>query len=78
MNITKEDENHFKNDTECWPCEQQINLLSLTEDKNGNVYWRVRGLCHLTGKYRGAAFNSFNTKAEQTEFVSVINQHLSQ
>ena len=51
---------------------------SLTEDKNGNVYGKVRkDLCHLTGKNRGAAHNTCGNKAKQTKFVPVFILNLS-
>ena len=42
--MTKEDNEDFKNSTKCWIC---VNDYIDTDVK-------VRGLCHITGKYRGS------------------------
>ena len=47
---TKEDNENFKNSTNCWIC--------------GNYYFgndvKVRNNCHITGKYRGSAHRYSN------------------
>ena len=49
MKITPEEEEEFKQASNCWICGQLLNL----ED-------RVRDHCHFTGRYRGAAHNRCN------------------
>ena len=32
---------------ECWFCEQSLTALSITKDRNENVYGKVKDHCHL-------------------------------
>ena len=60
--MTKEDEDNFNNATQCYLCEKGIE--DNTHIQRG---CKVRGHCHMTGKYRGCAHNlcnlHFNTKS---------------
>ena len=48
---------------------------NICEENLGND--KVREHCHLTGKYRGAAHNSCNTKYRIPKFFHVISHNLS-
>ena len=48
--MTKEDNENFKNFTECWICDKDY--------IDANV--KVRGHCNITGKYRGSAHTDCN------------------
>ena len=53
--MTEEDEENFKNATHCYLCEGEI------EDNNHiRRGCTVRDHCHMTGKYRGCAYNICN------------------
>ena len=55
IEITKEDEEHYRNNNICGVCEKEILI-----DK-------VRDHCHLTGKYRDAAHKSCNINVAQKQ-----------
>ena len=65
MVMTDEDKKNF-NDTK---------VSHICEENLGND--KVRDHCHLTGKYRGAAHNSCNTKYQIPNFFHVIFHNLS-
>ena len=62
INMTKEDKDYFENNNICQYCEKAI------------VDNKVKGHCHLTGKYRGPAHSqcNINVKQSQSNFISVI------
>ena len=66
MKITAEEEEQFKQASNCWICGKLLNL----ED-------RVRDHCHFTGKYRGAAHNRCNLKYRKPNNISVFFHNLS-
>ena len=66
MKITAEEEEEFKQASNCWICGQLLNL----ED-------RVRDHCHFTGKYRGAAHNRCNLKYSKPNNISVFFHNLT-
>ena len=66
MKITPEEEEQFKQASNCWICGQLLNL----ED-------RVRDHCHFTGKYRGAAHNRCNLKYCKPNNISVFFHNLT-
>ena len=66
MKITPEEEEEFKQASNCWICGQLLNL----ED-------RVRDHCHFTGRYRGAAHNRCNLKYRKPNHISVFFHNLS-
>ena len=66
MVITEEEEQQFKEATNCWICGKKLNL----ED-------RVRDHCHYTGKYRGAAHNTCNLKYSKPNNISVFFHNLT-
>ena len=43
--MSKEDNEHFKNSTKCWSCDNDY----VDNDT------KIRDHCHITGKYRGSA-----------------------
>ena len=65
--MTGEDEEDFKNSTFCWCCEIPL-------DGRG-----VRDHCHLTGKYRGAAYEKCNrnVKHKQSKFIPLMFHNFS-
>ena len=66
MVITKEEEEQFKQASNCWICRKKLNL----ED-------RVRDHCHFTGRYRGAAHNICNLKYSKPNNISVFFHNLT-
>ena len=66
MIITKEEEEEFKQASDCWICKKKLNL----ED-------RVRDHCHFTGRYRGAAHNKCNLKYSKPNNISVFFHNLT-
>ena len=66
MIITKEEEEEFKQASDCWICKKKLNL----ED-------RVRDHCHFTGRYRGAAHNRCNLKYCKPNNISVFFHNLT-
>ena len=66
MVITKEEEEEFKQASNCWICGKLLNI----ED-------RVRDHCHYTGRYRGAAHNLCNLKYSKPNNISVFFHNLT-
>ena len=66
MKITPEEEEEFKQASNCWICGQLLNLGD-----------RVRDHCHYTGRYRGAAHNRCNLKYRKPNNISVFFHNLS-
>ena len=66
MVITAEEEEQFKQASDCWICHKKLNL----ED-------RVRDHCHYTGRYRGAAHNLCNLKYSKPNNISVFFHNLT-
>ena len=52
--MTEQNNNDYKDATQCWICEQEI-----VNTKNNP---KVRDHCHFTGEYRGAAHKTCNLK----------------
>ena len=66
MKIMEEEEEEFKQASNCWICRKKLNL----ED-------RVRDHCHYTGRYRGAAHNTCNLKYSKPNNISVFFHNLT-
>ena len=66
MIITPEEQEQFNQASNCWICE---NLLNLQD--------RVRDHCHFTGRYRGAACNRCNLKYRKPNNISVFFHNLA-
>ena len=66
MIITAEEEEEFKQASNCWICRKLLNI----ED-------RVRDHCHFTGRYRGAAHNKCNLKYSKPNNISVFFHNLT-
>ena len=66
MIITPEEEEQFKQASDCWICKKKLNL----ED-------RVRDHCHYTGRYRGAAHKICNLKYSKPNNISVFFHNLT-
>ena len=52
--MTIEDENNYQNSKDCGICNEKI-----TKSKD-----KIRGYCHITGKYRGPAHSKCNLKLQ--------------
>ena len=59
--MSAEDEERFQLSNKCWICDE---LFDVGDDK-------VRGYCHITGKYRGSAHWSRNVNLKLTKRVPV-------
>ena len=66
MIITEEEEEQFKQASNCWICGKLLNLKD-----------RVRDHCHYTGRYRGAAHNICNLKYSKPNNISVFFHNLT-
>ena len=66
MIITPEEEEQFKQASNCWICHKKLNLKD-----------RVRDHCHYTGRYRGAAHNICNLKYSKPNNISVFFHNLT-
>ena len=64
--IMSEEEHLFQQSNSCWICKK---LIDNDEEK-------VRGHCHATGRFRGAAHRSCNINLQLTKRVSVIFHNL--
>ena len=64
IRMTKKDEENFKNVENCYACKQELGSD------------RVRDHCHLTGKYRGAAYSKCNLRMRVPKFVPVLFHNL--
>ena len=66
MIITEEEEEEFKQASNCWICGKLLNIQD-----------RVRDHCHFTGRYRGAAHNKCNLQYRKPDNISVFFHNLS-
>ena len=66
MIITEEEEEEFKQASNCWICKKLLNIQD-----------RVRDHCHFTGRYRGAAHNRCNLKYSKPNNISVFFHNLT-
>ena len=66
MIISKEEEEQFKQASNCWICGKLLNIQD-----------RVRDHCHYTGRYRGAAHNICNLKYSKPNNISVFFHNLT-
>ena len=64
--INEEEEHLFQQSNSCWICKKLIH-----DDVE-----KVRGHCHVTGKFRGAAYWDFNINFQLTKKVLVIFHNL--
>ena len=64
--MTEEEENLFQKSNNCWICKKFIH----------NNEEKVRDHCHVTGKCRGAAYESCNLNLKLTKNVPVIFHNL--
>ena len=62
--MTIEDENNYQNSEYCWICNEKI------DDKKG------KDLCHITGRYRGAAHRQCNLKLKISRKLPIIFHNL--
>ena len=64
--IMSEEEEQFQSSNTCWIWEKLVD----NDDE------KVRGHCHLTGKFRGAVYQSCNINLQLTKKVPVIFHNL--
>ena len=64
--MREEDEKDFENAEKCYAC----------EIKFGKKVEKVKDHCHFTGKYRGAACSSCNSKMKNPKFIPVVFHNL--
>ena len=60
--ITKEDNKDFENSSKCWICDNNY----IDNDV------KVRGHCHITGKYRGSAHRDCNINVKLNHKILVV------
>ena len=68
MIFGKEEKERFDKETKCWICNGEFN----DDVKN----CKVRDHCHFTGRYRGAAHNTYNLKYKKPNFTPVVFHNL--
>ncbi len=66
MKITDEEERQHENVKKCYACEEPFTLDNP----------KIHDLCHITGKYCGAACNECNLVMRTTKFVPVLFHNL--
>ena len=54
-----------------------IHLLSLSKDKFGKTYGKIKHQWQLTEKYRGAAHSNINLETKQPKFTHTFFDNLS-
>ena len=67
MIFEKEEKERFHKETKCWMCNEEFN------DKDV----KVRGHCHFTGRYRGAAHSNCNLNYRKLNFTPLVFHNLS-
>ena len=60
--MTKEDNEYFKNSTECWVCDNDY-----VDGDN-----KIRDHFHITGKYRGSVHRGCNVNAKLNHKIPVV------
>ena len=69
MIFGEKEKERFDKEAKCWICNKEF-------DDDVESY-EVRDYCHFTGRYRGAAHNSWNLKYRKPNFTSVVFHNLS-
>ena len=64
--MTKEDTEDFENSTKCWICDSDF--------VDNDV--KVKGHCHITGKYRGSAQRDFNINLKLNHKILAVFYNL--
>ena len=64
--MTEEEQNLFQKSNNCWICKKIIN-----DDEE-----KIRDLCHVASKFRGAAHQNYNVNLKLTKKVPVILHNL--
>ena len=72
MIFTKRDQVDYKKAKKCWICQEPFP----EEDGRTQGKIKVRGHCHWTGKFRGAAHSSCNLRLTEQKFIPVIFHNL--
>ena len=62
--MTREDEQICHKSHICWICKQELNT------------GKVKNSCHVTGKFRGAAYNKYNLKLRIPRKIPIIFHNL--
>ena len=71
LKLTPQEQKDFQLAKACHICEQDLNI-----DKETGQILKVRGHCHFTGEYRGAAHNQCNFKCRKPLILPVIFHNL--
>ena len=66
--LTTEEKIHHNEQEICYICKKEF-------DKSNKKHYKVRGHCHYTGKYRGAAHNICNLRYKMTKEIPVVFQN---
>ena len=65
----------FNDATKCWICNEEFD--DTADEKGYRKNEKVKDHCHYTGRFRGAAHNSFNLKYKKPKFIPVVFHNLS-
>ena len=68
--LTKEEEDNYNKENICYICKKDFNNNDTTQ--SSSLEHKVRGHCHFTGKYRGAAHNTCNLRYKIPKNIPVI------
>ena len=65
----------FNDATKCWICNKEFD--DTADEKGYKKNEKVKDHCHYTGRFRGAAHNSYNLKYKKPNFIPVVFHNLS-
>ena len=65
--LTKEEEDNYNKENICYICKKEFN-----NNDTSSSECKVRDHCHFTGKYRGAAHNTYNLRYKIPKNIPVI------
>ena len=66
--LRKEQQESYENASICYICKENFENKYL----KGKKYRKVRGPCHYTGKYRGAAYSICNLKCSEPKKIHIV------
>ena len=69
--LTKEQQESYENAKICYTCQEKTESEYLKDKK----YCKVRGHCHYTGEYRGAAHSICNLKYSAPKKIPIVFQN---
>ena len=65
ITLTKKEEENHNNQKVCYICKKDFGA-------NDKKNYKVRGHCHYTGKYRGAAHNMYNLRYKVPKEIPIV------